>query len=126
MGSRVILIAGAVGSLALMLYAGRSNTHILITLGFIFWVLAPFALLALAERRSGRWPAATRATLTILVWLVVIGSLAIYAYRAAVPPRSTGAFLFVIVPPVSVVLVLVALGIVSVMSRPARQDRRPE
>jgi hypothetical protein len=53
MRSRLILIAGAVGSLALMLYAGRSNTHILITIGFIFWVLAPFALLALVERRSG-------------------------------------------------------------------------
>ena len=126
MGSRVILIAGAVGSLALMLYAGRSNTHILVTIGFIVWVVAPFALLALAERRSGSWLPATRATLGILIWLVVIGSLAIYAYRAAVPPRSAGAFLFVIVPPVSVVLVLVALGIVSVMSRPAGQDRRPE
>src|SRR5580765_6949943 len=106
MRSRLILIAGAVGSLALMLYAGRSNTHILITIGFIFWVLAPFALLALAERRSSSWPPATRATLSILIWLVVIGSLAIYAYRAVVPPRSTGAFLFVIVPPVSVVVVL--------------------
>ena len=108
MRSRLILIAGAVGSLALMLYAGRSNTHTLITIGFIFWVLTPFALLALTERRAGN------ATLT---WIVVLGSLAIYAYRAAVPPRSTGAFLFVIVPPVSVVLVLAVLGIVSVMSR---------
>lgn len=109
MRSRLILIAGAVGSLMLMLYAGRSNTHILITIGFVFWVLAPFALLALTERRAGN------ATLT---WIVVLGSLAIYAYRAAVPPRSTGAFLFVIVPPVSVVLVIVALGIVSLRARP--------
>ena len=117
MRSRLILIAGAVGSLALMLYAGRSNTHILITIGFVFWVLAPFALLALAERRSGTWPPATKAVLGTLIWLVVLGSVAIYAYRAAVPPSSTGAFLFVIVPPVSVVLVLAVLGIVSVMSR---------
>jgi len=124
MRSRLVLIAGAVGSLALMLYAGRSNTHILITIGFIFWVLAPFALLALAERRSGNWPPATRATLGILIWIVVIGSLAIYAYRAAVPPRSTGAFLFVIVPPVSVIVVLVALGIVSGVSRPSRKESR--
>ena len=122
MRSPRILFTGAVGSLALMLYAGRSNTHILITIGFIFWVLAPFALLALAERRSSNWAPATRATLGTLTWLVVIGSLAIYAYRAAVPPRSTGAFLFVIVPPVSVVLVLVALGIVSGVSRPSRKD----
>jgi len=122
MGSRLILIIGAVGSLALMLYAGRSNTHILITIGFIFWVLAPFALLALAERRSASWAPAMKTTLQTLIWVVVLGSLVIYAYRAAVPPRATGAFLFVIVPPVSVVLVLVALVIVSVMSRPSRKE----
>ena len=126
MRSRRTLIAGAVGSLALMLYAGRSNTHILITIGFIFWVLAPFVLLALAERRSGSWSPAMRATLGTLIWLVVVGSLAIYAYRAAVPPRSTGAFLFVIVPPVSVVIVLMALGIVSVTSRPDGRGPAPE
>ena len=122
MGSRLILILGAVGSLALMLYAGRSNTHILITIGFIFWVLAPFALLALAERRSASWAPAMKTTLQTLIWVVVLGSLVIYAYRAAVPPRATGAFLFVIVPPVAVVLVLVALVIVSLRSRPSRKE----
>lgn len=122
MGSRLILIIGAVGSLALMLYAGRSNTHILITIGFIFWVLAPFALLALAERRSASWAPAMKTTLQTLIWIVVLGSLVIYAYRAAVPPRATGAFLFVIVPPVAVVLVLVALVIVSLRSRPSRKE----
>jgi len=122
MRSRLILIIGSVGSLALMLYAGRSNTHILITIGFIFWVLAPFALLALAERRSASWAPAMKTTLETMIWIVVLGSLVIYAYRAAVPPRATGAFLFVIVPPVSVVLLLVALVIVSVMSRPSRKE----
>ena len=122
MRSRLILIIGSVGSLALMLYAGRSNTHILITIGVIFWVLAPFALLALAERRSASWAPAMKTTLETMIWIVVLGSLVIYAYRAAVPPRATGAFLFVIVPPVSVVLLLVALVIVSVMSRPSRKE----
>jgi hypothetical protein len=122
MRSRLILIIGAVGSLALMLYAGRNNTHILITIGFIVWVLAPFALLALAERRSASWAPAMKRTLQILIWVLVLGSLVIYAYRAAVPPLATGAFLFVIVPPVSVILVLVTLGIVSVMSRPSRKE----
>jgi len=122
MASRVVLIAGAVGSLALMLFAGRSNTHVLITVGFVFWVLAPFALLALAERKSAGWAPKTRATLRALTVLVTVGSLALYAYRAAVPPRSTGAFVFVIVPPLSVVLVLVALALASVMSRPSQES----
>lgn len=121
--SRVVLMAGAVGSVALMLFAGRSNTHVLITIGFVFWVLGPFALLALAARKSATWTPATRATLQILIVLVTAGSLAIYAYRAAFPPRSTGAFLFVIVPPVSVILVVVALAVASVMSRrPSRKE----
>lgn len=122
MRSRLALLAGAVGSLALMLYAGRSNTHVLITVGFVFWVLAPFALLALAERRSGTWAPKTRATLNILTTGITVGSLAIYAYRAVRPPSTTGAFLFVLVPPVSVVLVLVTLGIVSGVSRPTRKE----
>jgi hypothetical protein len=122
MASRLALIVGAVGSVGLMLYAGRTNTHVLITLGFVVWILAPFALLALAERRSGSWAPATRVTLRALTVLVTVGSLAIYGYRAAFPPHSTGAFLFVIVPPVSVVLVLVALAIASLMPRPSRKE----
>jgi hypothetical protein len=122
MTSRVALIAAALGSVGLMLFAGRSNTHVLITVGFVVWVLAPFALLALAERKSGNWAPPTRATLRALTVLVTVGSLAIYAYRAAFPPQSTGAFLFVIVPPVSVVVVLVALAIASLMSRPSRKE----
>ena len=119
---RVTIIVGAAGSLALMLYGGRSNTHLLITLLFIVWVLAPFALLALAERRSGSWSPRAQTTLRALTLIVAAASLGIYAYRAAFPPRTTGAFLFVIVPPVSVILVLVALAISSLMSRPSRKE----
>jgi hypothetical protein len=120
--SRIAIIVGAAGSLALLLYAGRSNTHLLITLLFIVWVLAPFALLAVAERRSGSWSRPVQTTLHAMTLIIAAGSLGIYAYRAAFPPRSTGAFLFVIVPPVSVVLVSVALAIASLMSRPSRKE----
>ncbi|HXO85561.1 MAG TPA: hypothetical protein VN803_08540 [Gemmatimonadales bacterium] len=119
---RVAIIVGAAGSLALLLYAGRSNTHLLITLGFIVWVLGPFALLALAERRSGSWSPHAQATLRAMTLLIAAASLAIYGYRAAVPPSTTGAFLFVIVPPVTVVLLLIALAIASLMSRPSRKE----
>jgi membrane-bound metal-dependent hydrolase YbcI (DUF457 family) len=117
---RIVILGGAVGSLALMLYAGRSNTHVLITLLFIIWILGPFAFLAIADRRSASWTPERKAVLQSLTIVVTLASLAIYAYRAAVPPRSTGAFLFVIVPPVTVVLVLVALAISAVVSRPSR------
>jgi len=112
--ARMALVVGAAGSLALMLYAGRTNTHLLITLLFVVWVLAPFAALALAERRSGSWTSVMQTTLHIMTLIIATASLAIYAYRAAFPPRSTGAFLFVIVSPVSVVVLFIALAIASV------------
>lgn len=110
---RVTIIVGAAGSLALLLYGGRSNTHLLITLLFIVWVLAPFALLALAERRSGSWSVRAQTTLRAMTLILAAASLGIYAYRAAFPPRTTGAFLFVITPPVSVALLVIALAIAS-------------
>lgn len=115
--ARIALWVGAAGSLVLMLYAGRSNRHILITVLFIFWVLAPFVALAWAERMAGAWPSATRATLHTATLTITAVSLAIYGYRAAFPPRTTGAFLFVIVPPVSVLVLLVALTVAAVISR---------
>ena len=117
-GSRLAIAVGALGSVGLMLYAGRTNTHLLITLLFIVWVLAPFAVLAWAQSRSISWAPPTRVTLRILTLLIAISSLAIYAYRAANPPRSTGAFLFVITPPVSIGLILVALAVASWVFRP--------
>jgi hypothetical protein len=105
-----------------MLYAGRTNTHLLITLGFIAWVLAPFAVLAWAVPRSVSWAPPTRTTLHVLTLLITIATLALYAYRAAFPPRSTGAFLFVITPPVSMALLLIVLGVVSLRSRPSRKE----
>ena len=115
--ARIARWVGAAGSLALMLYAGRSNRHMLITVLFIVWVLAPFVVLAWAAKMADGWSSATRATLQAATLIITAGSLAIYGYRAAFPPRTTGAFLFVIVPPVSVLLLLVALAIAAFMSR---------
>ncbi|MGH7520600.1 MAG: hypothetical protein ACREMI_04935 [Gemmatimonadales bacterium] len=115
--ARIALWVGAAGSLALMLYAGRSNRHILITVLFIFWALAPFVAIAWAGRMAGGWAPATRATLYAATVIISSLSLAIYGYRAAFPPRATGAFVFVIVPPLSVLLVLIALSVASLISR---------
>ena len=123
-GSRLAVAGGAVGSVALMLYAGRTNTHLLITLLFVVWVLAPFAVLQWALGRSVGWAPRTRTTLHVLTPLIAVASLAIYAYRAMFPPRSTGAFLFVITPPVAVGLLVIALAVASWLSppRPSRKE----
>ena len=115
--ARIAVEIGALGSVALMLYAARTNRHLLITVLFTIWVLAPFVALALAGRMSASWSPVSRATLHALTLIVTVGSLVIYGYRAVSPPRSTGAFVFVIVPPVSVVLLLIALAVAALISR---------
>ncbi len=115
--ARIAVVVGALGSVTLMLYAGRSNRHYLVTVLFIIWVLAPFVALALARRMSEAWSAVTRTTLYAVTLIVTALSLAIYGYRAVFPPRSTGAFVFVIVPPLSVLLLLFALAIAALLSR---------
>lgn len=115
--ARIAVVVGALGSVTLMLYAGRRNRHYVVTVLFIVWVLAPFVALALARRMSEAWSSATRTTLQAVTLLVTALSLAIYGYRAMFPPRSTGAFVFVVVPPLSVLLVLLAVAIAALLSR---------
>src|SRR4051812_29778826 len=83
----VTVLAGAVGSVALMLRAGHRNpSRMLLTL-FAFWVLSPFIALVWAHAVSKRWPALTRATLYGVMMVVTLCSLAIYATVALGPPR---------------------------------------
>lgn len=115
--ARTAVVIGALGSLALLLYVARTNSHVLITVLFTIWVLAPFVALALADRMSATWSPLSRATLHTLTPIITVGTLVIYAYRAVLPPQSSGAFVFVIVPPVSVALLLVALAVAALISR---------
>src|SRR5882762_1904754 len=110
--ARVAAVVGAVGSMALMLYAGRANQHILVTVLFVFWVLAPFVALAWADRMSVRWSVVTR---TALQWM----TLAISLLRVLRPPRTTGAFVFVAVPVASCLLAAIVVAIAALLSRRA-------
>ena len=113
--SLVALVAGAVGSLGLMLRAGQRTPRLLLA-AFIVWVLSPFAALLWANIVSKRWSAVTRAALYCVTLIVAVGSLVIYSEVVVVRPRgSANAFLFVAVPPASwvfmtIVVTLAALG----------------
>jgi len=113
----VATVFGAVGSVALMLYTGRGNQHILVTVLFVFWVLAPFVILAWADRISVRWSVITRTTLHWMTLVITVGSLAIYVYRVLRPPRTTGAFVFVAVPVASCLLAAIAVALAALLSR---------
>jgi len=116
------LIAVAIGgmtSFALLLRAGQHTPSFLLFV-MTCWVLAPFAALALAVTLSDRWPHAVRTTVYCMAIIVTLGALAIYADDARGHRRPQAAFVFVMVPPVSVVCLATALGIAALIGRTSR------
>lgn len=114
--ARSALLVGAGGSLVLMLRAGR-NTPRLLLVGFVFWVLSPFAALAWANLATRRWTELTRAVVYWVTLAVALGSLAFYGGLLAPPKGSANAFVFTIVPPVSCLFIAIALAIATTISR---------
>jgi hypothetical protein len=92
---------GAVASVGLMLYAGRRNNSVVLSGLFTIWVLSPFVILILVNAFSGRWSVLTRKALYTVMLIVTVVTMALYGYVVLRPPKSTGAFMFVIVPPLS-------------------------
>jgi hypothetical protein len=109
---------GIVGSLLLMLRVGpRAPAFLLVV--FALWIAAPFAAIVIAGRFTTRWPARARSVLYLAAPVLAVVSLAIYGSVAFGPPRPQPAFLFVVVPPAS----LVALGLavwIAARTSPAR------
>jgi hypothetical protein len=116
--ARIAVAAGAVGSVGLMLHAGRHNSSRLLLGIFTLWVLSPFAALVLADFFSRRWPLVARTALYSLTLVVVLGSLASYGYIAVGPPRAKVAPVFVVVPPASWLFVATGATISRRLSRP--------
>jgi hypothetical protein len=107
----VAMVAAAAGSVGFVFYFGQRNPSRLLIVLFAVWVLSPFVALLAADARSRRWPPQTRATLYGVMLLIAAGSLAVYANAALGPPRAQGAFVFVIVPPLSWLLSGVAVSV---------------
>jgi len=117
----IAVLVGAVGSVGLMLHAGRNNPSRLLLVLFALWVLSPFIALVLANMVSKRWSVLTRATLYTVMLVLTVGSLAIYGDVALGPPRAKAAFVFVVVPPASWLLIAIVLPIAALISgRPSR------
>ena len=106
----IALAAGAVGSVGLMLYTGRRNSSRLLLVLFALWVLSPFMALVWANLVSMRWTDRTRATLHGLMLVLTVGTLAIYGAVAFGPPRAQAAFVFVVVPPASWLLIAIVVA----------------
>ena len=117
----IAAVAGAVGSVGLTLRAGRSTPRLLLVF-FVFWVLSPFAALVWANIVSRRWPLLTRATLYGVTLLVTLGSLAMYGELIKRPAGTANAFMFVVVPPASWLLLAAAVSLAAWTSRRAQEN----
>jgi len=107
----ISVLAGAGGSVGLMLLVGhRNNSRILLVL-FAIWVLSPFMALLLANVTSKRWSVHTRSTLYSVMLVLTLGSLAVYGYVALGPPTAKPAFVFLVVPMASWLLIAAFISV---------------
>jgi hypothetical protein len=118
----IAVLAGAVGSFGLMLHAGRRQRSLILIGLFTVWELSPFVALVCAHVVSKRWSVLTRATLYTVMLVLTLGSLAIYGDVALGPPRPKPAFVFLVVPLASWLLIAIVVPIAARMS--GRLSRR--
>src|SRR5262245_30508285 len=101
-----VVVAGAVCSVGLMLRAGRNTPRMLLFL-FVIWIMSPFVALLWANLNSKHWSLLTRATLYCMTIIITLVSLAIYGGIISPPAGLPPAFIFVVVPPGSWLLMAV-------------------
>ena len=111
----IAVVVGAAGSVSLMLRAGHPPLLLLVL--FTGWVLSPFVALVLADIASKRWSVLTRATLHGVMLILTLGSLAFYGDIVSMPPGSKPAFVFLVVPLGSWLLLTIAVPIAALVSR---------
>jgi phosphate/sulfate permease len=118
----IALLAGAVGSVGLLLRAGQASDQRMLLVLIAIWVLSPLVALAVADVFSKRWSATTRTVLYCVMLVVTLGSLAMYVDDAVRPRRAQAAFVFVVVPLASWLLMVVVIPIAAFASgRPLRR-----
>jgi len=121
-GAALLLpVAGAVGSVGLMLRAGghRTNSRILLAI-FAIWVLSPFVALVLANLISRRWSVLTRTALHVVMLILTVGSLAIYGNMVSTPPGSKLAVPFLVVPLGSWLLITIVIPMAAILGSPQK------
>ena len=112
----VTLLAGAAGSLGLLLRAGQSAPRLLLVIMAV-WVLSPFVLMVLADAAAKRWAFITPAALCIAALIVTFGSLAAYIVDAVWHPWEKPAAVYVTVPPLSWLVIAVVVTTAALISR---------
>ena len=111
----IAVVAGAVGSVGLMFWVGHRNPSRVLLALFLIWDLSPFIALLLADMMSKGWSIITRATLHIVMLVIALSSLALYG-DVVLRPRPQPAFLFLVVPLGSWLLMTIVVPIAALIS----------
>ena len=111
----IAVLVGALGSISLWFHASKHPPLLLVVL-FIVWVLSPFVVLILAHALSKRWSVLTRAALYCVMLLITLGSLTIYVHDALRPRTAQPAFVYVLVAPMSWLLIAMVVPIAALIS----------
>ena len=116
------VVAAAGGSAGAVLWVGRHNPSSVLLLLFALWVVSPFIGLQLADMFSKRWSVRTQATFHSVTLALALASLAVYWYVALTPPTPTPAFVFLVVPLASWLLMAAAVPAAArISATPARR-----
>lgn len=113
------LIATLIGSgisLGLVLQAGHNNKSVLLIGLFVSWVLSPFIALMVANVVSKLWSVFTRLTLYSLMVIITLASLVGY-WGGLSSPGMKPAFIFLIIPLISWLLIVIVIPIAALVSR---------
>ncbi len=110
------MFAGAAGSLGLVLYTGRHNPSVFLIIIFMVWVLSPFAALLVASVLSKQWFVHAREAIYILMPILAIGALISYSGVLS-PPGTKPAFVFLVVPLISWLLMAIVIPIAAGRAR---------
>ena len=117
--SLIALVFGAIGSIGLLRHAQEHPPPIVVA-GFVAWVLAPFAILGIANFLSGRWPRRTQIVLHVATLIITLATLAIYLDDNIAHRTAKRAFVYVAIPPAAVLAAGIALAIAALKARQSK------
>lgn len=111
----IVLISGTVGSLYFVIKAGRNNNSVLLRALFVFWVVSPFVAFVVTDIISKHWSYLARKTLCWLILSVTLCSLGFYS--GVIKLQTKPAFIFLVVPLISWLLIITGILITRKLSR---------
>ena len=123
--ANIAVLFGSAWSVRFTLQAGhRSPSRFLMAL-FVIWVSCPFLALVFAIFNSQDWSILSRAMVYSVVLILSLGSLAIYGRVALGPPRAKPAFVFLVVPALSWLVLAATVSAATLISRRRSFPRDP-